>query len=390
MIRYHLSISPIKWESQHVKGHQDKKIPYEDLDVIAQANVGVDKLVKIEHRKNITVEQNKILQGQSWRLYCKATNTWITGCVEKEMQEVCYKRVMRTISENKCKNLTISDREWENFKKLNKECPETNRRFMFKYGMNILPTKRKMARRKHLDNSTYPSCDEEENTDHLIQCKNEARRKVIGDEKEDLNTDLRKHTNKSIQEAILYLLECFQENKEPQTNNDWEKETQDAVIHQWERGQRAFFLGFWCREWEEIEEKYHKRTATRVRAQTKIRHMIRGCQKLLKNIWKQRNEEIHRNEESAENKRKHEELNKKLEEIYKNKKRIPNAYLGQDARIFRSKEDKIRRMKVKRKERWVQNAEATMSKYKRGNERKEAKLMRSFFMPSNYRHKDEG
>ena len=99
-----------------------------------------------------------------------------------------------------------------------------------------------------------------------------------------------------------------------------------------------------------MKEKYHERITTRVRVSTKIRHMTRGCQTFLKNIWKQRNEEIHRNEESKENKRKHTELNKRIKQIYEKKRKIQNAYLGQDVWIFKSKEEKIKRMKVKHKE----------------------------------------
>lgn len=390
MIRYHLSISPLRWIKKHVKGHQDRKIKYEDLDVIAQANVDVDKLAKIELRRNIHIQENGILLGQSWKLYSKNQRTWITGNIEREIRAICYEQEMRSIWERKCNDMTISEKEWTNFKKLSKEQTDQNRSFLFKYGMNILPTKRNMKRRKHDDSDKCPSCQSEETTDHLISCKSSKRKIALKDEKEELENEIKKHTSKEIKDAILYLIDCFAEEKEPRPKEEWEEDTKNAVTNQWERGQRAFFIGFWREEWMQLQEKYNDRIKTRTQATTKIRHMIRGCQKLLKATWSKRNEEIHRNEESTENKRKHEELNKRVEAMFKKKKRIPNVYLGQDARIFKSKEDKIKRMKVRRKERWVRNAEAIMSKYEKGNERKEAKMMRSYFMPSNYLHKDDG
>ena len=50
MIRFHIANSPIKWKHRHVKGHQDDSVPYDELDVISQANVDVDNLAKIELR----------------------------------------------------------------------------------------------------------------------------------------------------------------------------------------------------------------------------------------------------------------------------------------------------------------------------------------------------
>ncbi|GFH61757.1 hypothetical protein CTEN210_18233 [Chaetoceros tenuissimus] len=390
MIRYHLSISPLKWTKKHVKGHQDKKIPYDKLDVMAQANVDVDKMAKEELRRNIQVTQERILKGQSWKIYSIRLRTWITGNIEKEIRAACYENEMKMIWERKCNDITISDKEWMNFQKLCKEQPEQSKLFLFKYGMNILPTKKNMKRRKHDDSDRCPSCQEVENNDHLITCKCSKRKLALQDELEELEKELKKHTSKQIRDAIMHLLECFSEDKEPRPNDDWEEETKNVVTDQWVRGQRAFFMGFWREEWFELQEKYNKRINTKTYATTKIRHMIRGCQSLLKATWKTRNEEIHRNEESIENKRKHEDLNKRITAIFKKKEKIPNTYLGQDARIFKSKEDKIKRMKVKRKERWVRNAEAIMSKYEKGNERKSVKMMRSYFMPSNYLHKGDG
>ena len=51
MIRFHIANSPVKWKKKHVKGHQDKTTPYNDLDVISQANIDVDRLAKLELEK---------------------------------------------------------------------------------------------------------------------------------------------------------------------------------------------------------------------------------------------------------------------------------------------------------------------------------------------------
>jgi hypothetical protein len=42
MIRHHLAISPIQWEGQYVKGHQDDSTKEEELDEWALANILAD------------------------------------------------------------------------------------------------------------------------------------------------------------------------------------------------------------------------------------------------------------------------------------------------------------------------------------------------------------
>jgi hypothetical protein len=45
-IRKKLSISPITWKFRHVRGHQDKTIPFHMLDLWSQLNVEMDSLAK--------------------------------------------------------------------------------------------------------------------------------------------------------------------------------------------------------------------------------------------------------------------------------------------------------------------------------------------------------
>ena len=68
MIRFHILNSPIKWTHIHVKGHQDNTVPYDQLSIIAQANVDVDRLEKLELQRNRQLYDSIVLQGQCWRL----------------------------------------------------------------------------------------------------------------------------------------------------------------------------------------------------------------------------------------------------------------------------------------------------------------------------------
>ena len=61
--------SPIRWEGKHVKGHQDDDTLYEELPILAQANVDVDELAKEELRRQREINDQIRIEGQTWRLY---------------------------------------------------------------------------------------------------------------------------------------------------------------------------------------------------------------------------------------------------------------------------------------------------------------------------------
>ena len=73
-------------------------------------------------------------------------------------------------------------------------------------------------------------------------------------------------------------------------------------------------------------------------------------------IWKTRNEAIHNKEDSALNKKQHEEFDQEIDNIFRD---LP--YLrwmpSSDAAFFKRKKDRVKRYRIKRKELWV--AEAT-------------------------------
>ena len=41
-----MNVSPFKWESKHVKGHEDDTVPSADLDIWARSNIQADTMAK--------------------------------------------------------------------------------------------------------------------------------------------------------------------------------------------------------------------------------------------------------------------------------------------------------------------------------------------------------
>ena len=64
MIRHQLAISPIEWEGEFVKGHQDKKVEKQKLEEWAK-NVLADLNVKQELQRQRRMEECELMEGES-------------------------------------------------------------------------------------------------------------------------------------------------------------------------------------------------------------------------------------------------------------------------------------------------------------------------------------
>ena len=88
MIHFHLANSPITWKHKHVKGHQDTNTPYSGLDVISQANIDIDGLVKEEWKWLRYVNDTQVLPGQCWRIKNNDNGEYIQGDIESSLRSV--------------------------------------------------------------------------------------------------------------------------------------------------------------------------------------------------------------------------------------------------------------------------------------------------------------
>ena len=93
MIRYHLLTSPIQWELQHIKGHQDDAKNFKDLTLESQANVIADKKAKEELKKGNIPVATQYVKGQSWIAICEGQP--VTGNVEQRLRILMQKEESR-------------------------------------------------------------------------------------------------------------------------------------------------------------------------------------------------------------------------------------------------------------------------------------------------------
>ena len=142
----------------------------------------------------------------------------------------------------------------------------------------------------------------------------------------------------------------------------------------------------WINDWSEEQEKYHKTLKTKKHGRTVIVSIIQRVQKIVQELWFSRNDALHQNNKSRAIKEKNEDLDMSIDEIFKRRRLIPlNLLAPADRRYFRRDKQALIRMRITRKERWVQDAEHILNKYDLENETEQIRRFRSYFM-----HRDDG
>ena len=92
--------------------------------------------------------------------------------------------------------VNLAHQEWEHL-------------FSVKLSAGILPTKVNMVRCKHGDDPRCPCCNQEKNTDHILQCGSILQSEVDNTEREAFNDYLKNITSWEIRGAILELIAAF-------------------------------------------------------------------------------------------------------------------------------------------------------------------------------------
>ena len=339
-------------------------------------------------RRNRDINEGTRIEGQTWRLFDEQNHKWISGDIEKEIRRVVYEEDMRKWWSKKIGTEEIGTEEWEEFKRLNRLTSNTDHLFAVKHGASILGTKLNLLRRKHGECPMCPCCDNKENTDHILQCQSPVQRGKIRDEMQDLEDEIRNKTSLEIRKGLREVLLSLHEQRDPEMEGNWSDEVCEAVRKQSEKGQRAFALGIWCKEWEELQSNYQKRIKSRVQGRTIIVQIKKEMRKLVKEMWLNRNDQLHHKEDSEESKRKKEDLDERIQTIMATRQRTNSRVFTQmDKQIlYKHNTRKLSRMKLKRKERWVRLAEDILNRFEQSMQIGEVRIMMGYF----HVHRDDG
>ena len=115
--------------------------------------------------------------------------------------------------------------------------------------------------------------------------------------------------------------------------------------------------------------------------------MIKQVQKLQREMWYSQNEVLHKDEQSRSLQSRIMKVYNMITSLFQRKRNIPQNQLAaaKNRKYFRHQIQVIKKMRLTRKERWAQDAEAILNKYDKENESAQVRAFRSYFM-----HRDDG
>ena len=365
LIRYHLAKSQIQWKGQHIKGHQDSGTAYEDLDIIAQGNVDADHYAAIEMDLHRVVDDRTII-GAPWALEHEGKR--VAGDIEKRIRHLIHEKHMQEYWRKKF-NITEEQTEyisWETFLKTNKMNDEWIQIWMAKYNSRIGGVRKNMLRRNHAKDDQCPCCEEIEDTDHLLKCNNDEIRDIYENKMTELQRWLGETTTIEIARGIQAVSKAFRTETPLDLSNCTDNMVKAAAKQQFELGQRAFVGGWWSKRWMTLQKLHYQESGKRNKPAIWMARVITRIQGIIRDMWFERNNQLHNKENSEHNKRKTAELNDRITSIFRKLKDLaPNRrMLMKDERIFFAKrENDIRKKRIRSKNRWVNDAEDILEIY---------------------------
>ena len=173
-----LKLFPTRPTVHHIKGHQDRSTPYDELDPIAQMNVDADLLATVELK-----EYGRIHDSIPFDPACGAAlsvdGRTITRDIERTIQEKLFLTPLQSYMCNRFNwsNKTFESIDWGAFSQVYSQFTRS-RKFFYQFGWKKLPTGARLYSRESRFDDRCPSCQcPDESDDHIFRCNHVDRRK---------------------------------------------------------------------------------------------------------------------------------------------------------------------------------------------------------------------
>jgi hypothetical protein len=359
-IRSAVATSPIQWKHYHVKGHQDSTGDFRALPYRAKGNVLADYFATKAYNDHPTGTQNQPVP--KWTL--TVNDTPISGNIQRRMKTEIFKPIMthrwatifqiREDQRNTC--------DWGTFFKNIESQSDRECHWNTKYYARLLPVGTNLKRRRHSTTAACPCCGEEEDHDHIIQCRHIQMDTTFDELYDEITDYVDQHANHDVAHGICFLLKHFRSPAELPSD----LETTSPHIHnQLDLGQGAFFAGLWIHQWLQLQELYHVEHGIKRHAQKWIIHLMHRIQQIPKAMWMTRNQILHKTTDLVTLNQKHEELNTIIQEIYERKPH--QRMMAHCDNLYFSKYDraKLTNLKLQKKTNWIAGANLILNKYER-------------------------
>jgi hypothetical protein len=180
-IQSSIAHSKIKWNFQHIKGHQDDILQYEELTRMEQFNVATDHMAKTEltnmlsnpnwerrRPQNLPYEHVEVF----WKNQSNSSIK-ISSCLTKTLTTKIQTQAIRQYWKKKSKfsDHNESQIDWITSQKSRKGLPTYRQRWLSKWMTGFCGTGKMLKIYRFQKHSKCPRCQtDNENTNHVLQC----------------------------------------------------------------------------------------------------------------------------------------------------------------------------------------------------------------------------
>ena len=188
--------------------------------------------------------------------------------------------------------------------------------WMAKHNSRIGGVRKNMLRRKHLTDDYCPCCGETEDTDHIFRCTNNTIQEIYEDRMGEMKTWLEDNTTHEIAKGIQAVSDAFRNNTTLNVSQCKDRMDRAAAQQQFELGRLAFMGGWWSTRWLTLQKFYYNETGKRNKPIIWMARVVKKFQEMLREMWFERNNQLHNKEQSEHNRQRTMELNKKVKNIF--------------------------------------------------------------------------
>ena len=290
----------VTFRSVHVRGHQDDKKEYEDLDRLAQINVDMDLAAKTLLDK---VNQDRALVFTAFqshpdslplisvhgKIVCHEVKNSIYNIIAEK------KIIEHWIDKGRFTKIGNSIIDWRANARAMKLSHGGRKRFVTKWGNEWLGTGKNMKRWKLRHHGYCPFClKEEENTNHILSCQHKDATTIWNKELWNYIVEMKKiGTCTTAILAIKRELIHWRLEEEFPDITELPISIRAPIRLQRKLGWRAFLDGLISMEWKVYMTEYYGEIKSKKGASLWASKAIRKGWDLNSAIWKGRNEQLH-------------------------------------------------------------------------------------------------
>jgi exonuclease III len=295
------SNTPLTISPQHIKAHQDDKIPYYRLSRMSQLNVRMDiaakRALRLVQEKKITIPSTEPSTTVGFSpVYVNNTRIWHN--LHKDIYKAIMKDKITDYWEEKGRinSTTRTLIDWDSIGKGMKGMISTRRRFVSKWSAHQLGTGKNLVRWKHRPHGKCPFClQDDEDTAHILSC---THTEPLMEWYKQLDNFLSTLTSIGTCPVLLvtlrYDLIAWKLNNNKEASLELLNPSQKTVIlEQRQIGWTQFLEGLLTKQWVQYHDELFKDNQSKRTGSAWAAKVYRSGWTLIYNLWTFRNKKLH-------------------------------------------------------------------------------------------------